>query len=124
MAVYAVLYPALPVARADLQLSGKAVARELDLVIAFRQWPRVDQQYHSDLNADNQADWHYIAAGKPVQNAFIETFKSPARLVLQRETLFISLRKTRAPSRDSGARCAPLGHRLVDTYAYTEQFLM
>lgn len=33
-------------------------------------------------------DWHYIAPGKPIQNAFIESFNSRLRDELLNETLF------------------------------------
>jgi putative transposase len=39
----------------------------------------------------HKADWHYIAPGKPVQNAFIESFNGRLRDELLNETLFRSL---------------------------------
>ena len=36
-------------------------------------------------------DWHYIAPGKPIQNAFIESFNGRLRDELLNETLFPSL---------------------------------
>ena len=36
-------------------------------------------------------DWHYIAPGKPTQNAFIESFNGRLRDELLNETLFSSL---------------------------------
>lgn len=42
--------------------------------------------------ADRQrSDWHYIAPGKPIQNAFIESFNGRLRDELLSETLFPSL---------------------------------
>ena len=38
-----------------------------------------------------QVDWHYIAPGKPTQNAFIESFNGRLRDELLNETLFVSL---------------------------------
>jgi putative transposase len=40
--------------------------------------------------------WHYIAPGKPVQNAFVESFIGRLRDELLNETLFRSLAHTRA----------------------------
>lgn len=36
-------------------------------------------------------DWHYIAPGKPIQNAFIESFNRRLRDEFLNETLFSSL---------------------------------
>ena len=41
-------------------------------------------------------DWHYIAPGKPIQNAFIESFNGRLRDELLNETLFPSLPYIRA----------------------------
>jgi putative transposase len=41
-------------------------------------------------------DWHYIAPGKPIQNAFIESFNGWLRDELLNETLFPSLSHVRA----------------------------
>jgi putative transposase len=41
---------------------------------------------------DNQVAWHYIAPGKPIQNAFIESFNGRLRDELLNETLFSSAR--------------------------------
>ena len=40
---------------------------------------------------DRKFDWHYIAPGKPTQNAFIESFNGCLRDELLNETLFRSL---------------------------------
>jgi putative transposase len=40
-------------------------------------------------------DWHYIAPGKPMQNAFIESFNGRLRDELLNETLFTSLAHAR-----------------------------
>src|SRR5258705_8520446 len=40
-------------------------------------------------------DWHYIAPGKPTQNAFIESFNGRLRDELLNETLFTSLAQAR-----------------------------
>ena len=43
-----------------------------------------------------RVDWHYIAPGKPIQNAFIESFNGRLRDELLNETLFPSLSHVRA----------------------------
>ena len=40
-------------------------------------------------------EWHYIAPGKPMQNAFIESFNGRLRDELLNETLFTSLAQAR-----------------------------
>ena len=40
-------------------------------------------------------DWHYIAPGKPIQNAFIESFNGRLRDELLNETLFSNMREAR-----------------------------
>jgi putative transposase len=42
-----------------------------------------------------RVDWHYIAPGKPIQNAFIESFNGRLRDELLNETLFSSLPQAR-----------------------------
>ncbi len=41
-------------------------------------------------------EWHYIAPGKPTQNAFIESFNARLHDELLNETLFTSLAQVRA----------------------------
>jgi putative transposase len=41
-------------------------------------------------------DWHYIAPGKPTQNAFVESFNGRLRDECLNETLFTSMAQTRA----------------------------
>ena len=43
-----------------------------------------------------KVDWHYIAPGKPTQNAFIESFNGRLRDELLNETLFPSVAYARA----------------------------
>lgn len=85
---------------ADTSISGVRVGRELDAVIAKRGRP---QTIVSDNGTEltsmailrwSQAaaiDWHYIAPGKPQQNAFVESFNGRLRDELLNETLFTSL---------------------------------
>ena len=73
---------------ADVSLSGIRVARELDLLIVSRGKPTAivsDNGTELTSNAilswavDVGVDWHYIDPGKPVQNAFIESFNGRLR---------------------------------------------
>ena len=85
---------------ADTSLSGVRVGRELDAIIARRGCP---QTIVSDNGTEFTSmailrwsqevgiDWHYIAPGKPTQNAFIESFNGRLRDELLNETLFSSL---------------------------------
>ena len=59
--------------------------------------------------ADSGVDWHYIAPGKPVQNAFIESFNGRLRDEFLNETLFTSLSQARPRSRSGGATTTPCG---------------
>ncbi len=43
-----------------------------------------------------QVEWHYIALGKPIQNAFIASFNGRLRDELLNETLFSALSQARA----------------------------
>jgi putative transposase len=89
---------------ADVSLSGIRVARALDLLIAMRGKPRsIISDNGAELTsnailswtADAGVDWHYIAPGKPVQNAFIESFNGRLRDEFLNETLFTSLMQAR-----------------------------
>ena len=42
-----------------------------------------------------RVEWHYIAPGKPTQNAFIESFNGRLRDELLNETLFTTLAQAR-----------------------------
>jgi len=90
---------------ADTSLSGVRVARELDAAIAARKRPAmIVSDNGSELTSmamlkwsrDNLVEWHYIARGKPQQNAFIESFNGKLRDEFLNETLFTSLAQTRA----------------------------
>jgi len=48
------------------------------------------------FSQETQIEWHYIAPGKPTQNAFIESFNARLRDELLNETLFTSLAQARA----------------------------
>jgi putative transposase len=90
---------------ADTSISGIRVARELDRLLAERGTPKTivsDNGTELTSNAilrwadDHKVGWHYIAPGKPVQNAFAESFIGRLRDELLNETLFRSLAHTRA----------------------------
>lgn len=85
---------------ADTSLSGARVCRELNAVIEARGKPLMivsDNGTEFTSNAvlrwtqDQQIAWHYIAPGKPTQNAFVESFNSRLRDECLNETLFTSL---------------------------------
>ena len=90
---------------ADTSLSGVRVARELDAIIASRGKPcTVVSDNGTELTSmamlrwgqEQQIEWHYIAPGKPQQNAFIESFNGRLRDECLNETLFTSLAHARA----------------------------
>ena len=90
---------------ADTSISGIRVARELDRLLVEHGKPKTivsDNGTELTSNAilrwadDHAVAWHYIAPGKPVQNAFIESFIGRLRDEMLNETLFRSLAHTRA----------------------------
>ena len=90
---------------ADTSLFGLRVARELDRIIEERGKPRMivsDNGSEFTSNAILQwtdrtkVEWHYIAPGKPIQNAFIESFNGRLRDEFLNETLFSSLTHARS----------------------------
>lgn len=90
---------------ADTSISGKRVARELDALIARRGKPQtVVSDNGTELTSmailtwsqDREVAWHYIAPGKPQQNAFVESFNGRLRDECLNETLFTSLAHARA----------------------------
>ena len=89
---------------ADTSLSGQRVARELDAIIAVRGRPlscvsdngtELTSMAILRWSQKTRVDWHYIAPGKPQQNAFIESFNGRLRDELLNETLFTSLAHAR-----------------------------
>lgn len=85
---------------ADTSLSGARVARELDIVAARRGKPlSLVSDNGTELTStailkwsqETGIDWHYIAPGKPTQNALIESFNGRLREELLNEVLFTSL---------------------------------
>ncbi len=90
---------------ADTSLSGKRVARELDAIGAARGLPvTVVSDNGTELTGtailvwsqQRAVCWHYIAPGKPQQNAFAESFIGRLRDECLNETLFTSLWHARA----------------------------
>jgi putative transposase len=106
----------------DTSISGIRVARELDrLLVAYGKPKTIVSDNGTELTSnailrwadDHKVEWHYIAPGKPVQNAFAESFIGRLRDELLNETLFRSLTHARAAldawRPDGGPlRCAPL----------------
>ncbi len=91
---------------ADTSLSGARVARELTTIAAHRQAHPLlcvsDNGTELTSNAIltwcqvTKVGWHYIAPGKPQQNAFAESFIGRLRDECLNETLFTSLRQARS----------------------------
>lgn len=89
---------------ADTSLSGTRVARELDALIEHHGRPRTivsdngcELTSRAILEWQNRTGvtWHYIAPGKPQQNAFIESFNGRLRDELLNEEVFESLAQAR-----------------------------
>jgi putative transposase len=90
---------------ADTSLSGRRVARELNRIIAGRGRPltcvsdngtELTSMAILAWSQEHRVEWHYIAPGKPQQNAFAESFIGRLRDECLNETLFISLAHARA----------------------------
>jgi putative transposase len=90
---------------ADTSLPGLRVVRELEAVIARRSRPAMCiSDNGTELTSmtvlswcqEMRIEWHYIAPGKPTQNAFIESFNGRLRDELLNETLFTSIAQARA----------------------------
>jgi putative transposase len=89
----------------DTSISGGRVARELDRIIERRKAkPKVCVSDNgTELTSiailkwqkERGVDWHYIAPGKPQQNAFAESFIGRLRDECLNETLFSSLEEAR-----------------------------
>ena len=86
---------------ADTSIPGRRVARELDAIVRLYGKPQSivsdngsELTSHAMLDWQNQTGvtWHYIAPGKPQQNAFIESFNGRLRDELLNEEVFDSLR--------------------------------
>jgi len=84
----------------DTSISGTRVARELTALMATRGKPAMivsDNGTEFTSNAilawvgTHRIDWHYIQPGKPMQNAYVESFNGRMRDELLNETLFFGL---------------------------------
>ncbi len=89
---------------ADTSISGVRVARELDALIRLYGKPGTivsdngtEMTSRAILEWQNATNvhWHYIAPGKPTQNAFIESFNGKLRDELLNEEVFTSLTDAR-----------------------------
>jgi len=89
---------------ADTSLPGLRVVRELEAIAARRGRPAMCVSDNgTELTGmavlrwcqEIRIEWHYIAPGKPTQNAFIESFNGRLRDELLNETLFTSLVQVR-----------------------------
>ena len=84
----------------DTSISGRRVARELDAIIATRKRPAMivsdngtELTSHAILRWQEKhgAQWHYIAPGKPQQNAFVESLNGRFRDECLNEHVFRGL---------------------------------
>ena len=88
----------------DTSLGGVRVVRELERLASERAVPQaVVSDNGTELTsgavlrwATGRLEWHYIEPGKPVQNAFIESFNSRLRDECLNEHVFLSLAEARA----------------------------
>ena len=84
----------------DTSIRGRRVARELNALIAWRNKPLMivsdngtELTSHAILRwqEDNAVEWHYIAPGKPIQNAFVESLNGRFRDECLNEHMFRSV---------------------------------
>jgi putative transposase len=89
----------------DTSLSGVRVVRELDRLCLLQGQPAMivsdngtELTSHAVLQwvEETGIEWHYIAPGKPVQNAFVESFNGRLRDECLNEHVFRSLSQARA----------------------------
>jgi putative transposase len=89
----------------DTSISGRRVARELTALIARRGKPGLIVSDHGTEFTSNamlawadeqRVAWHFIAPGKPMQNAYCESFNGRMRDELLNESLFLGLDHARA----------------------------
>lgn len=88
----------------DRSMSGRRMTRELDELLQRRGKPDVivsdngtEMTSHAVLAwcQDTGVGWHYIAPGKPMQNAFVESFNGRLRDECLNENLFGNLAEAR-----------------------------
>ena len=89
----------------DTSIGGARVVRELDALIARRGRPAMivsdngtELTSRAVLEWTNRSglEWHYIAPGKPTQNAFVESFNGRFRDECLNEEVFTSLAEARS----------------------------
>ena len=88
----------------DTSLGGVRVVRELERLVSARGTPEVRVSDNGAALtrcavlrwATGRLDWPYIEPGKPVQNAFIESFNSRRRDECLNQHLFLTLAEARA----------------------------
>jgi putative transposase len=112
---------------ADTSLSGVRVARELDRLLIERGKPKtVVSDNGSELIsnailiwADHaRVEWYYIAPGKPMQNAFIESFNGRTGRASERDAVHVARPGSSLPS-DAGAGRTQLGWKGPFEFAST-----
>jgi putative transposase len=90
---------------ADTSLSGLRVVRELDAIIRWRGRPDTNiSDNGTELTSmavlrwcqQISVEWHYIAPGKPTQNAFVESFNGRFRDECLNDTLYSTLSEARS----------------------------
>jgi putative transposase len=90
---------------ANTSLSGLRVARELDAIIRMRGQPvSIVSDNGTELTSmvilrwcqTTGVEWHYIAPGKPMQNAFVESFNGRFRDECLNDKLFSTLAEARS----------------------------
>ena len=99
----------------DTSLGGVRVVRELERLTTERAVPQVVVSDNgTELTsgavlrwASGRLDWHYIQPGKPVQNAFIESFNSRLRDECLNEHVFLTLAEARENHRGVASRLQP-----------------
>jgi putative transposase len=87
----------------DTSLGGVRVVRELERLTTERALPQiVVSDNGTELTsgavlrwATGRLAWHYIEPGKPVQNAFVESFNSRLRDECLNEHVFLTLAEAR-----------------------------
>jgi putative transposase len=88
----------------DTSLSGLRMTRELNTIIKQRGKPKtIVSDNGTEMTSmavlqwcqETKVEWHYIAPGKPMQNAFVESFNGSFRDECLNETLFSSLSEAR-----------------------------
>lgn len=87
----------------DTLLAGVRIARELERLTIAGKPKKVVSDNGTELTSNAiltwadaaRINWHYIAPGKPTQNAFIESFNDRLRDEVLNETLFTSMAQAR-----------------------------